>query len=496
MNRLALFCQSRVGQARSVRVILWLLIVWIGNAGGQTSNTLSTPTGPSYNRLSPSSTVPTDSRSDFNGSVPDEKPVAGVLPISFQEAITRGLRHNLGVLISADNQLSARGQRWKDLSELLPHISTQTIESVQKENLTARGLKFPGIPLVVGPYAYFDTRAYGRESLFNWKDIQQARSSAQSERAVIFNYRDARELVVLAVGNAYLQALAYEARVITAEAQQTTAKALYDKAVDQQKAGVTAAIDTLRAQVELQARQQQLIQARNDSAKQMLSLARVIGLAPGQEFSLTDKPPSDPLPTPDLSASLQKAYASRADYQSALARVRSAELAASAAAAGYFPTLNLNANYGDIGVRPNAVIPTYQYSGTVTIPVFEGNRVHADRLQAEANLRTVRSQLADLRGKIDADIRNALLDLTSSSDLAQVARSQVALAQQTLTQAQDRFAAGVTDNLEVIQAQESVANANENYISSLYALNIAKVTYARAVGNAEQGVEQYLKGKP
>jgi hypothetical protein len=164
-----------------VRVILWLLIVWIGNAGGQTSNTLSTPTGPSYNRLSPSSIVPTDSRSDFNGSVPDEKPVAGVLPISFQEAITRGLRHNLGVLISADNQLSARGQRWKDLSELLPHISTQTIESVQKENLTARGLKFPGIPLVVGPYAYFDTRAYGRESLFNWKDIQQARSSARAK---------------------------------------------------------------------------------------------------------------------------------------------------------------------------------------------------------------------------------------------------------------------------------------------------------------------------
>jgi outer membrane protein TolC len=473
-----------------------LLIVWLGSAGGQTSTTLSTPFSSSYNRSRPTSIVPADSQSDFNGSVPDEKLVAGVLPISFQDAITRGLRHNLGVLISADNQLAARGQKWKDLSELLPHVSTQSIESVQKENLAARGLKFPGIPFVVGPYAYFDTRAYGRESVFDWKNIQQARSSAQGERAANFNYRDARELVVLAVGNTYLQALAYEARVVTAEAQQTTAKALYDKAVDQQKAGVTAAIDTLRAQVEWQTRQQQFIQARNDSAKQMLSLARVIGLAPGQEFSLTDKPPSDPLPTPDLSTSLQKAYASRADYQSALARVRSAELATSAAAAGYFPTFELNANYGEIGVRPNAVIPTYQYSGTLTIPVFEGNRVHADRLQAEANLRTARSQLADLRGKIDADVRDALLDLASTSDLAEVARSQVVLAEQTLIQAQDRFTAGVTDNLEVIQAQEAVANANENYISSLYALNIAKVTYARAVGNAEQGVEQYLKAKP
>jgi outer membrane protein TolC len=125
--------------------------------------------------------------------------------------------------------------------------------------------------------------------------------------------------VVLAVGNAYLQALAGAARVETAEAQQGTAKALYDKAVDQQKAGVTAAIDTLRAQVEWQARQQQLIQARNDHAKQKLTLARVIGLATGQQFVLTQKAPADTLPVPKLEDALQKAYTLRADYQ---ARVR------------------------------------------------------------------------------------------------------------------------------------------------------------------------------
>jgi len=435
------------------------------------------------------------SQSPYTGSVPEDKATGDILQISFEEAITRGLRQNLGLLIAADNQISARGQRWKDLSELLPHVAARTTESVQKDNLAARGLDFPGIPTVIGPYAYFDTRVSLEQSLFNWKRIQQARSASQGERAAEFSYRDARELVVLAVGNAYLQALAGAARVETAEAQQGTAKALYDKAVDQQKAGVTAAIDTLRAQVEWQARQQQLIQARNDHAKQMLTLARVIGLATGQQFVLTQKAPADTLPVPKLEDALQKAYTLRADYKAAQAKVRSAELAHDSATAGYFPSIDFGANYGELGTRPNNVVPTYQVFGTLTIPIFQGNRVHADRLQTEATLRQARSELSDLRGKIDSDVRNALFDLTSSADLAEVARSQVDLAQQTLSQAQDRFAAGITDNLEVIQAQESVASANENYISSLYSLNIAKVTYARAVGNAEQGVQQYLKGK-
>jgi outer membrane protein TolC len=226
-----------------------------------------------------------------------------------------------------------------------------------------------------------------------------------------------------------------------------------------------------------------------------LSLARVIGLAPGQEFALSEKAPADALPIPKLEDALQKAYSLRADYQALLARARSAELAYSAATAGYYPSIDLDANYGQLGVRPSNVVPTFQVAGTLTIPIFQGNRVHADRLQAEATLRQIRSEAADMRGRIDSDVRNALLDLTSSADLAAVARSQVALAQTTLTQAQDRFAAGVTDNLEVVQAQESVASANENYISSLYSLNIAKVSYARAIGNAEQGVLQYLKGK-
>src|SRR5437588_218513 len=206
--------------------------------------------------------------------------------------------------------------------------------------------------------------------------------------------------VVLAVGNSYLQALAGAARVETAEAQVRTAQALYDKAADQQKAGVAPAIDSLRARVELQARQQQFIVARNDYAKQKLALSRVIGLPLGQQFDLTDKIPYEPLSAPDLDESLRRAYSSRSDYQAALAQFRGAELARKAAAAGYFPSLDMEADYGDIGINPATSNGTFHLAGTLTIPVFQGGRVHADVLQSEATLRLQRSQTEVLRRRL------------------------------------------------------------------------------------------------
>ena len=294
---------------------------------------------------------------------------------------------------------------------------------------------------------------------------------------------------------AYLQALAGAARVETAQAQVETAHALYQKAVARQQAGVAAAIDTLRAQVEYQARQQQLISATNDFAKQKLSLARVIGLAAGQEFELADKAPYEAFPIPDLETALQRAYSLRADYKAARARLLAAQLERSAATAGYFPTIDMAVNFDEIGKVPGDVLPTYGVVGTLNIPIFQGGRVHGDVLKAEAKLRQAQAQMEDVRGQIDQDIRNALLDLKSSSDRVEVARSSVDLAEQALTQSQDRFSAGITDNLEVIQAQEAVASAHENFISSLYLHNVAKVSYARALGRAEEGVREYLKGK-
>ncbi len=463
------------------------------------SNSNSTPR-PVVSSAGVATQVPTSAQNPVFGSVPEAKSTPGVLPLSFSDAIERALRQNLAGLLSEYNTIEARGEKWQKLSDLLPNVNGSVQEVVQEQSLEALGLRhFPGVvgplPRTTGRFSYFDVRASATQRVFDWKAIQKYRSSVVGESVAQFNLKDARDLVVLATGNAYLQAIAGAARVETAQAQVETAKALYDKAVAQQQAGVAPAIDTLRAQVEYQTRQQQLIAATSDFAKQKISLARVIGLAPSQEFELAEKSPYQAFPIPDLETSLQRAYSFRSDYKAARDRLVAAQLERNAAAAGYFPTLDLAANYGEIGKVPGDVLPTYALFGTLNIPIFQGGKVHGDVLKAEASLRQAEAQMADVRGQIDQDIRNALLDLKSSADQVEVAQSSVNLAEQTLTQSQDRFSAGVTDNLEVVQAQEAVATAHENLISSLYLHNLAKVSFARALGRAEEGVREYLKGK-
>jgi outer membrane protein TolC len=452
---------------------------------------------PSSSTPSPSISLP-GSQSPFLGSEPEGNATSAVLQIDFKEAIDRGLRNNLGLLLSGDQAITARGERWKALSDLLPNVSAKVQENVQTQSLAALGLtkafKSAPIPTVIGPFNYFDARASLSQSLFSLHDIEKERAAAESLKSAQYSYKDARELVVLAVGNAYLQAIATAARIETTEAQVKSSQALYDKAGDQQKAGLSPAIDTLRSQVELQTRQQQLIVARNDLAKQKLSFARVIGLPPGQEFVLTEKAPYQDLTPLPLEVYLQHAYASRSDYQAAQSQVRAAELSRRAAIAGRYPSLGVDANFGDIGVTPAHSNGTWQVNGSLNIPIFAGGKVHSDVLEADAQLKEARSRLGDLRGRIDYEVRTSLLDLTAAAEQVEVARSSVDLAEQALAQSQDRFSAGVADNLEVVQAQESVAGAHESYIQSLYAHNLAKVELAYAIGDAEQGVKRFLKG--
>jgi outer membrane protein TolC len=439
---------------------------------------------------------PSSSQNPVFGSVAEDKPTPGILPLTFREAIEQALRHNLAALLSEYNTIAARGEKWKQLSELLPNVNATVQEVAQKQSLDALGLPANLIPQrVIGPFSYFDARATVNQKLLDWKAIQQYRAATHSETVAQLNLKDARELVVLATGNVYLQAIAEAARVETARAQVETAEALYKKAGAQLQAGVIPAIDSLRAQVQFQTRRQQLIAASNEFAKQKLSLARVVGLAPGQEFELADKSPYEAFPIPDLQSSLQRAYSLRSDYKAAQERLFAAQLEHSAAIAGYFPTVGVAADYGEIGPAPGSVLPTFRVAGTLNIPVFQGGRVHSDVLKADASLRQAQAQLADLRGQIDQDVRTALLDLQSSAEQVEVAQSSVNLADEALTQSRDRFFAGVTDNLEVVQAQEATANAHEELISSLYQHNLAKISFARAIGRAEEGVLEYLRGK-
>jgi outer membrane protein TolC len=409
------------------------------------------------------------------------------------------LKQNLGLLLSNTDIRAARGQRWEQLSALLPHASISPYVEMSKINLGELGLtKLPGVgalPPAVGPFSYFDSRAAVTQSVFDWKSINATRAATQSVKSAEYSYKDARDLVVLAVGFVYLQAIADEARVETSEAQVNTAQALFNQANDQVNSGTSPAIDGLRAKVELQTRQQQLIQARNDLAIQKLTVARVIGLAPGQQFELTDKSPYQPMVDITVDEALKRAYDSRSDYKSAMAEVRAAQFSRRAATAGYLPSLSFNADYGAAGSHPSSATQVYDVRGTLNIPIFLGGSVHGDVLQADARLQQSRDRLDNLRAQIDTDVRTALLNLQSSEELVNVARSNIDLSEETLAQSRDRFIAGVADTVEVVQSQQAVASAHEQYISSLYSFNYGKISLARAIGMAEAGVKEYFKGK-
>jgi outer membrane protein TolC len=435
--------------------------------------------------------------SAFAGSVP-AKLVPGVIPLSLQDAINRGLKQNLGLLLSHADIGSARGQRWEQLSALLPHVTAAPYVDASKINLPEIGLSsFPGVtlPRSIGPFSYFDARAAVTQTLFDWKSVNATRAASQSLKSAAYTFKDARDLVVLAVGYVYLQAIADEARIETAEAQVKTAQALYDQAADQINAGTSPDIDGLRTKVELQNRQQQLIQAKNNLAIQKLTVARVIGLAPGQEFEFTDKSPYQAIEATSVDEVLGRAYASRSDFQAAMRDVRAAEFARKGAVAGYLPSLSFNADYGLAGSHPSTATSVADVRGTLSIPIFQGGSVHADVLQADARLEQSRERLENLRAQIDSDVRAALLNLQSSADQVNVARSNIDLAEETLVQSRDRFSAGVTDTVEVVQSEEAVASAHEQYISSLYNYNYAKISLVRALGIAEQGVKEFFKGK-
>ncbi len=447
----------------------------------------------------PGQAIPgTSGVSPFAGSVP-AKLVPGIMPLSLRDAIDRGLKQNLGLLLSHADIRSARGQRWEQLSALLPHVTAAPYVAESKLNVDEAG--FAGLASLlhispsVGPFSYFDARTTVTQTLFDWKSINATRASSQNLKSADYTFKDARDLVVLAVGYTYLQAIADEARIETTEAQVKTAQALFDQATDQVNAGTSPDIDGLRAKVELQTRQQQLIQAKNNFAIQKLTVARVIGLAPGQEFEFTDKSPYQPFEGITVDEALKRAYASRSDYQAAMTDLRAAEFSRKAAVAGYFPSLSVDADYGLGGSHPSTATPVADVRGTLSIPIFQGGSVHGDVLRADARLEQSRERLDNLRAQIDSDVRAALLNLQSSAEQVNVARSNIDLAEQTLAQSRDRFSAGVTDTVEVVQSQELVASAHEQYISSLYNYNYAKISLVRALGIAEQGVKEYFKGK-
>jgi outer membrane protein TolC len=407
---------------------------------------------------------------------------AAPMKLSLDEAVQRGLKTNLGILERETANRLARVERIRALSALLPTVNGSVSENVQENNLAVFGFRFAGIPSIIGPFAYSDIRASAGVNLFDLAARRNLKAVEQNQKAVELNAQDARDLVVGAVANAYLTIIAGGARVEATEAEVATAQALYERARDQHAAGVSPAIDELRSQVELKARQQQLLAAQNQLAKEKLALA----------FDLADAAPYAPLEGLTPEQMFDRAKQSRADYQSLKAQLQSAEISREAALAQRYPKLALEGNYGANGVNQAQLHGTFAFTGAIRVNIFDGGRIHADVAQADAIIRQRKDEIADLEQQMDTDIRSALLDLKSAADRVAVAQDSLNLANQTLAQARDRFTAGVTDNIEVVQAQDSVANAQDALIASMYAHNLAKVALARAVGMTETSLKQFM----
>jgi outer membrane protein TolC len=431
----------------------------------------------------------------YLGGIPAGETSTTPLALTLEDAIARGLKQNLGLFLGEQGTRAAEAGRIAARSGLLPNVMGSVSDTSQQLSLKAFGFSsFPGIGTIVGPFNLFDARLSVSQAILSLPSLNRARAGAENLRAARLSYQDARDPVVLGVAGLYLQATAGQARIEAAHAQYKTAQALYQRAVDMKQAGTVPGIDVLRAQVEMQAQQQRVIFVENEFEKQKLAIARAIGLPVGQPFTLSDPVGYTPPPGLTVEQALQQALANRADYRGAEARVSAAEATRRAAVAERMPGLQFDANYGVLGPRPWDSHGTYTAGLSLTIPVFLAGRTKADILAADAALEESKAELADLRSGVEQEIRTALLDLKASGDQVAVAESAAKLAADELQQAQDRFSAGVADNIEVVEAQQAVATANENDISALFAFNLAKASLARAVGGAEKTYLLFLKG--
>ncbi len=462
------------------------LVAQLGSASGGTVQSLPTPVTITQQQ------VQTDS---YQGSVEEEPLVAGTLLLSLDDAVARGLRHNLGLILTSNNQISARSTELGQLQSLLPTINANIKEALQETDLQAQGLRIPGFPSIIGPYGYQDFRATLDLSLINVANLRNYLGSKHNFLGAKLAVQDARDEVVLSVGNAYLLVIADQSRVLSTGQQVETSRVSFDQAHQQHLAGTSPLLDELRAQVDYQTQQQNLIQAQATLDRDKLALARVIGLNVAQQFALTDIAPYKQLDGVDPDTAVAQALGNRKDLQNFGEQLKGANYAKGAAKAERYPTVAFNGDYGDIGPNVRKSHGTGDVTGTIDIPVFEEAKIRGDEALAQEQLEAKRAQLSNLRGQIAQDVRDSILDIQAAQKQVSVAQSNAQLATEALSEAQQRYAAGVSDNLAVSQAQQQVAQADDQYIASLYQHNVAKLLLARALGVASTNLRQYVGGK-
>lgn len=432
---------------------------------------------------------------NFAGSIPGQELPPGPVTLSLADAVKRGLVANLGPVTADNASRAARAGKIQALSALLPNISLSASDTVTQSDLAAYGFQFNvpaslgfSIPSVVGPYNYTSFQGNLSQSIYDGVALRNLRAARQTEKANQLSAKDARKLVVLAVGGSYLQVLATAARVDSQHAQVANAEAIYNQANVRKEAGTNARIDVTRSEVEFKTQQQRLSTLEAELRKEKIALARLIGIPQDRNLILSEPLAAQPGSIPDANAAIQTAWQRRSDLKSLETVVKAAEIALSAARAERLPSAAVSGNYGVIGPNPSSMHGVFGVTGSVTVPVWQGGRVRGDILEAEATLDQRRAELANQRGKVEQDVRTALIDLEAAQGQLQVAALNRDLANQTLSQARDRFGAGVATTVEVVQAQQQVASAESDSISSLFSFQLSKLALARAMGEAEDGL--------
>lgn len=422
-----------------------------------------------------------------NYGLPTQAP-SGVMKLTLDQAVALALKQNPTLQIAVLTAAQSVQDKNIGRAALLPQANLGVQDEAQRINIEAQfgGKKIPGFPQHVGPYQIFSAGPSFGGPVFDltlWKRYQEARNTADASKATSLS---TREQVILLVVSQYIGTLRAVANVQASQSRVDLAQALYDQAADLQKEGVGTGIDTLRANVELQNEKQRLIEAQNDRDTSLFGLSKLLNLDPRQQIELADSLNFFDTPQPEVQPSIEEALAEREEWKSLREQVKAAQADKKASQYSRLPALRFDGDWTYLGTGSASGIPAYTYTASVNMPLFTGGRIHAEIVRADLEIKRLLQQEDDLRNQIALDVKTALLNLDSARNEVTVANLGVQLSTQEVDQARDRFKAGVANNIEVIQAQDSLARANDNQIAALYRFNQARADFARSVGQMEK----------
>jgi outer membrane protein TolC len=449
----------------------------------------------------PQAPVPNLVAPKLPGGVTVQRATPGAMPLSLDEAIDRGLKHNLQMELVVQNERLVHGEVLTVANNLLPSLTATGQTEAQEINLAALGFKPSSLAAFGIDPATFSTivkvntteaQISASQQLFNVPAYYLYRAAQKAGTVANLSTLNLRGGVTLAVGTQYLLSLADEAQIENARSLEKADEVVLQQATDSHDAGVGTHLDVLRARVQLQQQQQALIKAENTFAKDKIALNRMIGLPVDQEITLTDAAPYAEYAELPLDEAMKLAFVRRKDLLSLQAQVDVATKTRKAVKAERLPTLAFDGYYGVLGETTGLYHGVFSATGKLSVPVFQEGQLRGEREVADAQVIALRQQIESLRVSIEAQIRSSMMDVESSSELVKVARSNVDLATQALQDATDRFTAGVDDNLPVVQAQAVLAAAQSRLVNTLYQYNQSKLELARNTGVVESQYKTYL----